>query len=167
MKRNDPVSALKGAGEKTAQALGKAGVYTIEDLLRFFPVRYERFDPPVTIAEAPSGKVCTLRGTFSSQPQSRRTGSMIVTTISLRDDTGLCRLTWFRMPYLARTLKKGDHCLVRGRFSRGPYGIVMEQPRLYGEEEYAALQATLQPVYPQAGKLSAKQIGKLLHQTFL
>ena len=164
MQERDAVVSLKGVGEKTAQTLKKAGIETVGDLIRTFPARYDRFDAPVRIQDTEGGRIVTFAGVLSSKPASRRSGRLTMTSVSLNDGSGVCRLTWFRMPYLAGTLHKGDRVIARGRFTRGPYGAVMEQPKLYRGEEYEELQQSLQPVYPAVGGLSAKQMGKLLHQ---
>ncbi len=161
---SDAVTVLKGVGEKTARALEKAGIGTVGDLLHFYPVRYDCFGEVIPIAEAPSGEICTLRGEFAGPPQNTRSGSLIRTTVSLRDGTGTVRLTWFRMPYLKNSLHPGEQRLVRGKLMRDRYGVRMDQPKLYTEEEYETLKKGLQPVYPAVEGVPAKTLIRFLHQ---
>ena len=44
MKREDPIHTLKGVGPKTEQKFHKAGIDTVDDLLRYYPVHYERYE---------------------------------------------------------------------------------------------------------------------------
>ena len=39
-----PVTALKGVGAKTAEALQSLGIYSIYDLLFYFPYRYDELE---------------------------------------------------------------------------------------------------------------------------
>lgn len=49
MNYDDPITCLKGIGEKTAALYEKLGIVTIGELMRYYPRSYERFEPPVTI----------------------------------------------------------------------------------------------------------------------
>ena len=41
-----PIDTIKGVGEKTTKLLNKLGVYTIEDILLFFPRTYLIYPNP-------------------------------------------------------------------------------------------------------------------------
>ena len=41
----DPVGCLKGVGPKTVEALATLDIKTVEDLLTYFPSRYDDFAP--------------------------------------------------------------------------------------------------------------------------
>ncbi len=43
---NQPLTVLKGVGEKRAQDLASLGIETIEDLLKYYPFRYEDIQEP-------------------------------------------------------------------------------------------------------------------------
>ena len=51
MKETDAMITLKGIGEKTEKLFQKAGIYTVGDLLRFYPRGYEVYEAPVPISE--------------------------------------------------------------------------------------------------------------------
>lgn len=55
MNYDDPITCLKGIGEKTAALYEKLGIVTIGELMRYYPRSYERFEPPVTIRAAAVG----------------------------------------------------------------------------------------------------------------
>ncbi|MCD8053858.1 MAG: ATP-dependent DNA helicase RecG [Lachnospiraceae bacterium] len=162
MRESDDITVCRGVGEKTAQTLRHMGIETVGDLLRHVPVRYDSFGGIVSVEAAESGQICALRGEFLTAPRNLRTGKLVRTMVTFGDGTGTVKLTWFRMPYLKNTLHRGERRIVRGKLVRNRYGITMEQPKLFTEEEYAALRETLQPVYPATGTLSAKVFSKIL-----
>lgn len=164
MRETDPVTSIKGIGAKAQEQLGKMGIQTVGDLIGCYPSRYDRLEAPVSVAEAADGTVVALQGELTSKPENRRGNRAIYTQVSFSDGTGRVRLTWFRMPYLANQLHKGDRLIIRGRLSRGQYGVTMEQPAIYRPEEYEPLTRTRQPVYALAGRLSEKQFGKWMQQ---
>ena len=69
-----PITQLKGIGEKTAKLFAKIGIYTVEDLLVYYPRDYETFKEALTIAQAPTGSVnaVLLTGTLELNRQRER-----------------------------------------------------------------------------------------------
>ena len=51
MKLSDPVTSIKGVGEKTAGLMKKLGIETVEELLHAYPRNYDRYEPPVRVEE--------------------------------------------------------------------------------------------------------------------
>ena len=49
------IQQLKGIGEKTAVPFAKAGIFNIEDLLRYYPRAYEIYESPVAVDEMEDG----------------------------------------------------------------------------------------------------------------
>lgn len=45
MSNSEPVSSLKGIGEKTGKLFEKLGVITIDDLLSYYPRAYDTYEP--------------------------------------------------------------------------------------------------------------------------
>lgn len=164
MRQTDPVTELKGVGKKTEEAFARLQVTTVGDLIRYYPARYDSFGPVTQLAQADSGQVTAVRVRLVTAPQLGYAGKLPVLTVKGEDGTGQIRLTWFRMPYLRSQLKRGQTVLLRGRLVRDRYGIQMDQPRIYSEEEYARLQRTLQPVYRTTEGLTDKKIAKSVSQ---
>ena len=44
-----PITSLKGIGEKTAKLFSKLGVETVEELLHDYPRAYDAYEEPVPI----------------------------------------------------------------------------------------------------------------------
>ena len=62
MKLQDKVGKIKGVGDKKATLLKNLKIETVEDLLRFFPRRYEDRRNITTIMEAPEDKEVLVCG---------------------------------------------------------------------------------------------------------
>ena len=62
MQLSDPVTSIKGIGEKTALAFGKLNIRTVQDLIRTYPRRYLGYETPVSIADAPEMERVTIQG---------------------------------------------------------------------------------------------------------
>ena len=45
------IHEIKGVGEKTEKLFAKLGIYTVGDLLRYYPRNYDVYEEAVSIAE--------------------------------------------------------------------------------------------------------------------
>lgn len=65
---NTDVRYIKGIGETRAKALEKLGVYTLRDLIAFFPRRYEDRSVIYPIAELPVGETACCQAMIAAPP---------------------------------------------------------------------------------------------------
>ena len=107
MNEKSSISALKGVGEKTEQMFQKLNIRRIDDLIRYYPARYEIFEEPVPISEAKEGKTCTVAGTVFGRIQVSAGKRLQVTTLHLKDITGTLKAIWFRVLSLSKTPRRG------------------------------------------------------------
>lgn len=165
MNEKSSISALKGVGEKTEQMFQKLNIRRIDDLIRYYPARYEIFEEPVPISEAKEGKTCTVAGTVFGRIQVSAGKRLQVTTLHLKDITGTLKVIWFRMPFLRNTLSRGGLLILRGRVVRRREGLVMEHPEIYyPAEKYTEKLHTMQPVYHLTNGLTNNAVIKAVHQ---
>lgn len=163
MRTDAAVTKLKGIGPGTAQALAARQIFTVGDLLCFYPSAYDYFDQPSTIREAEAGARCTLCLTVTGKGSVLRKGSRTITHIEAADRTGSLRLTFFNMPYVRQTLQAGSAFVFRGILRRAGSGAAyMEQPWFMEAGRYRTLTGTLQPEYPVV-----KGVGTARLRTFL
>lgn len=165
MNEQSKISELKGVGEKTEKLFRKMGVYTVGDLLRYFPRGYDVYEKPVSIGELEEGKISAVKGTVYGRVQVGGSRNMQVTTAYIKDLTGMLRVVWFRMPFLRNTLKSGSVVIVRGRVIDKKGKFVMEHPEIFSPpEEYESKQNTLQPIYPLTAGITNKAVLKAVRQ---
>lgn len=159
------ISTLKGIGEKTEKIFQKAGIYTVGDLIRYFPRGYDVYEEPVPISELEEGKTMTVTGSVYGRIQVGGSRKMQITTVYLKDITGTLKVIWFRMPFLRNTLAKAGVITLRGRVIRKKEGLVMEHPEVFcPASKYDLKQDTLQPVYPLVTGLTNHAVMKAVRQ---
>ncbi len=138
---------LKGIGEKSQKLFAKVNISTVGELLRYYPRDYETFREPTPIAQTKTGEVCAILATVCGTVNVKKVRSLTILNVLVRDSSGAMQLTFFNMPFLKNVLKPGSIHIFRGRVqARGP-AAVMEQPRLYKQEEYNRYLAFIQPRY--------------------
>lgn len=159
------ISTLKGIGEKTEKIFQKAGIYTIGDLIRYFPRGYDVYEEPVPISELEEGKTMTVTGSVYGRIQVGGSPKMQITTVYLKDISGTLKVIWFRMPFLRNTLAKAGAITLRGRVIRKKEGLVMEHPEVFcPASKYDLKQDTLQPIYPLVTGLTNHAVMKAVRQ---
>lgn len=148
MKHLEDIKTLKGIGDKTASLFHKLSVYTVEDLLEFYPRNYQSFGPPVKLAEAKPDEVVTIELGIPTSFKWKKIRNMSIGTGHGNDGTDQVSITYFNTPYLKGKLAAGSRYLFRGKVRREKDSYHMDQPVLYTYEEYQQKMGQLWPCYP-------------------
>ncbi len=159
-----PVTSLKGIGEKTGKLFEKLGVSTVRELLEYYPRGYDAFEAPVPIGELKADSMAAVEGMLKKDGDVRRFSRVAVTVASLSDETGSLQLTWYNMPFLRTVLKAGSRFVFRGKVVKKNGRMVMEQPELYSLAAYERIAGSMQPIYGQTKGLGNKTISKAVAQ---
>lgn len=161
-----PVSELKGVGEKTAKYFNKLGVYTLGDILLFFPRAYKEYNEPVYIENATVGSVCAIKGIIKTPAFLRKGRNMDVTTATVFSGKFSMDCVWFRQPYISSVLKVGQEFIFYGKLTEHNMHFKMEQAIIYTPEQYEKLRTSLQPVYHLTRGLNNNAVKKAVAQAF-
>lgn len=158
---------LKGIGPKRAVAFNDLGLSTVEDLLYYFPRRYEDRTNFSRISKLTEGSASTIKakvlakGGFSSW---RRRGFSIV-EIAVGDDSGRINCVWFNQPYLRDYFKVGDNLILYGKVERYAKELQMSSPEfeVVTEESDESLNTgRIVPVYKLPVKVSQRSLRSLV-----
>jgi ATP-dependent DNA helicase RecG len=124
-----PASRVPGVGPKTAQALARKEIATVEDLLFFLPRAYEDRRAVVPIAMLEVGRSACFAGTVTrSGVVPLRNGRRFFEAI-VSDGTAAVQLKWFRgLPHFETRLAPGTRVLVAGDVRRFRYAKELHHP---------------------------------------
>ncbi len=111
------IQYLKGIGPKRKKSFSDRGVDTIEELLYYFPRRYEDRTNFSNISELKEGEVYTIKTQVltGGQRNSWRRRAFSITEAVLADKTGKINCVWFNQPYLKEYLKTGTSLILFGK----------------------------------------------------
>ena len=87
-----------------------------------------------------------------------------VILLELTEGTARLQLTWFNMPFLRSTLKKGASYVFRGKVIRKNGRLCMEHPEIFTPAGYEEVLHRMQPVYGLTFGLTNKTITKYVKQ---
>lgn len=164
MHLNDPITELKGIGEKTATLYHKLNIFTVEDLIKHYPRDYEEWRDIVKIGELRVNQVYAVRAMVINAPQTIHIRkNMSVTTVRIKDESGACDIIYFNMPYIKNSLQVGKQYIFRGRIVLKNNRIAFDQPKIVSPQEFAQNVHRLTPVYPTTKGLSIAAITKTMH----
>ncbi len=154
-----PVQYLKGIGSAKAALFQKLGIFTIEDVILHFPRDYEDRSKLKKLAEIEDGEQCSFEGVVASKVvETRPRKGLLLSRISIRDDTGLINAVWFNQPYLKEYFKPGEKYIFYGSVTRKrSFEIVNPVYEKMGESGPVNT-CRIVPVYPATGKLSQNAI---------
>ncbi len=144
----DPVTKIKGIGEKTEKSLNKLAIFTVSDLIRHYPRGYDAFEPPIPISSIREGEKAAIEASVITSPLVKQVRNLKIISIRVKDASGSLVLSWFNMPFLKNRLMSGYHYIFRGKAVYKNGVLVIEQPDIYTREEYQRKMNILQPLYP-------------------
>lgn len=164
MHLNDPITELKGIGEKTATLYHKLNIFTVDDLIKHYPRDYEEWRDIVKIGELKVNQVYAVRAMVINAPQTVHIRkNMSITTVRIKDDSGACDIIYFNMPYIKNSLQIGKQYIFRGRIMLKNNRIAFDQPKIVSPQEFAQNVHRLTPVYPTTKGLTIAAITKTMH----
>ena len=129
------VQFVKGVGEARARLLNRLGIFNLKDLITYYPRTYEDRSVPKKIEELIDGEEALIEGIPVTRVSSVRIrGNMTLVKMSVRDDTGVCQLTWFNQPYLKSMFRVGEKYKFYGKVRKKGNRFEMNSP-VFDKEE--------------------------------
>lgn len=125
-----PIQYLKGIGPKRAKSFSKLGINTIEDLLYYFPRRYEDRTKFISISKLQEGQTYTIKAQVlaKGEHQSFRRRGFSIIEVAVGDSSGKIFCVWFNQPYLKEYFKVGLNLILYGRVEQYAGRLQMNSP---------------------------------------
>lgn len=155
------VEKIKGVGPETAKKLAKLGVETIQDLLTFWPRRYDDYSEVLPIKDIEPGAV-TVKAQIESIKTKRVRRGMHITEAVIRDESSAIRVVWFNQPYREKYFKAKQDYYFSGLYDFSFNRYVLQNPAVEEAKDFTANTARIVPIYPQTKGLASRDIRKAL-----
>lgn len=159
-----PVNNIKGVGPKATERLNRAGIFSILDLLLYFPRDYEFVNGNSDLKDIDENEkqiiTCymnRIKGDFRT-----KTGK-IITTIEFKHNEITIVGKWFNQPYIKTKFKRGEKYNLLGKYKKVSNILEIVNPQISSNE---ALKSEIIPKYSLKGELTnnflAKIVGEVL-----
>lgn len=124
-----PVQSLNGIGESRAKLFHKLGIYTIEDLISYYPRTYEDRSNVKKIADLLDDESCSFEATITSVVRENRIRrGLVIYKVNIIDDTADASAVWFNQSYLKNKFSIGEKYYFYGKASRKFGKIEIQNP---------------------------------------
>jgi ATP-dependent DNA helicase RecG len=129
MQLSDRLEILFRLDEAQKKALRKLSIFSVADLLFYFPVRYSNISELKQIAELSPGEVATVYGRVSKLKTKKGFRSKIpMAEAEIADLTGKIKIIWFNQAYLAKMMHAGEEVKLTGKVTKGKQGLYIANP---------------------------------------
>lgn len=161
---NTDVRYIKGIGEAKAKTLGKLGIFTLGDLIGWFPRRYEDRRETRPISSLIPGETACVSAMIASEPKvSHIRKGMDLVKVRAVDDTGALDVTFFNQSWLKNQLRVGETYIFYGRAEGSLLRKTMAGPVVEpeGRREFTG---RIVPVYPLTAGVSQLLLSRAIRQ---
>ncbi|WP_455165897.1 ATP-dependent DNA helicase RecG [Streptococcus sp.] len=159
MNLHQPFSVLPGIGPKSAEKYKKLGIETVEDLLLYFPFRYEDFKSK-NVLDLEDGEKAVVSGLVATPANVQYYGyKRNRLRFTIKQGELVLAVSFFNQPYLADKIELGQTVAVFGKWDKA-------KGALTGMKLLAQVEDDLQPVYRLAQGVSQSALVKVIKTAF-
>lgn len=164
MNINDNIKNLKSVGPKRLKLLNNIGIFSIKDLLYFYPRRYEDSSKILKLSEGIIGEKATFRCRILSLLDNRniRRG-LSITSFLIEDDSAEAKLIFFNNRFIKNTIDFGETYLIYGKYERFRGRIQLTSPEIEKVDNIRNL-GRIRGIYNQTKGLTNNNIDYLIDQ---
>ncbi len=158
-----PVQYLKGVGPKKARLLNKLGIFSIRDLLFYFPRRYEDRGDIIPIRDVVEDELFVVLGQVFTHNYIRTNKERDILKIGIEDGTGELYLVCFNREFLKDILYIGRKVLVIGKakYRFGEYQVADFEYELPEKKEIKEATGII-PIYPLTEGITQKEFRSIV-----
>ena len=152
------LKSIKGIASGTEQKLNSLGIYTIENLVEFYPYRYNILNL-ITIDEAKEDESCTIKGVVVDAPKvqyiKRNFNRM---TFKIITNKQMVNVTIFNRAFFKQHLTLNKEVVITGKYKR------INNSFMASDLKFNISENKIEPVYHLVEGLSNSQMSKYIKE---
>jgi len=161
------VKFVKGVGPNRVKLLNQLGIFTLYDLITYFPREHEDRSKAKEIAYLQDGETVLFEGyVVSRMSEIRIRKGLTLYKLIIRDGTGTCTATWYNQPYLKQRFKVNEKYKFYGKINN-KFGKIDVQSPTFEEIEKSKNTGKIIPIYPLTYGISQNVIRKIIESGIL
>ena len=162
------INSLARIGKTTNLRFKKLGLETIQDLIFYFPWRYDNFGQALPIKDVAENSTVNIVGQIDLIHNRRSFRKKIYVTEALvKDETETIKVIWFNQAFITKTLHMGDTVSLAGKVILQDGQLVLLSPtyeKISNSHQDLIHTQGLTPIYSTTANLTQKQIRTLIKQ---
>ncbi|TKC18624.1 ATP-dependent DNA helicase RecG [Robertmurraya kyonggiensis] len=156
------ITQVKGIGDETAQILAELNIYTVEDLLEYYPFRYEDYRLR-DLTQVAHEERLTVEGIVQSEPTLMYFGrKKSKLTFKLLVGNFLIQVVFFNQPYLKNNVALNETIQVTGKWDMHRRTITASEMKTGPSQQ----KESLSPIYSVKGNVTVKGIRRFIQLAF-
>ncbi len=162
MELNQDVQYIKGVGPTKVKLLNNLGIYTLEDLITYYPRDYEDRGKPRKIEDLQDGEEALIKAIPASRFHVINVKrNMKICKLLVRDETGTMEIVWYNQQYLKDKFIGGKWYSFYGKVSKKTGTVTMNSP-VFDSENESKNTGKIIPIYPLTYKLSQNVLRQII-----
>ena len=156
------VKFIKGVGPNRVQLLNKIGIFTLKDLITYYPRDYEDRNNARKLIECYDSEEVTIEAIVVSRiTETRLSKGRTMQKLVVRDETASATITWFNHSFLKTKFEIGKKYRFYGKISN-KYGRIEINSPVFDEIEKTNNTGKIIPIYPLTFNLTQNTIRKIM-----
>ncbi|WP_010240914.1 ATP-dependent DNA helicase RecG [Clostridium arbusti] len=156
------ISSIKGVGPKLKIVLNKCNIFSVLDLLLYFPRDYENVSYTKNINDFDKGSKVMIKCRFLKNEGSFRSkNGKIVSKLIFTDGLNIFKGVWFNMPYIYKTFILDNDYILLGKINKVKGEITLDVPQVVKNENIES--GKLIPIYALRENLKSTYIIKIVN----
>ena len=145
---NQDVKYVKGVGPNKVKLLNKLNIYTLNDLITYYPRDYEDRSIVTNLKDVVDNEKYTIEVLALTDVNVRYINrNKNYEKVIVKDDTDNCVITWFNQPYVKDNIKKGEKYRFNGKVTKKNGFIELNSPT-YDSIANTKNTGKIIPIYP-------------------
>ena len=166
MDLNKDVKYVKTVGPNRVKLLNKLKINTLKDLITYYPRDYEDRSKPKNLYECADGEEVLIEAMATGRIAEMHKGRMVISKLTVKDQTGTCYITWFNQGYLRDKFQPGRMYRFFGKISVKGSRFEMNSP-VYDEIDQSKNTGKIIPIYPLTYELKQSTLRKIIENGLL
>ncbi len=163
---NKDVKYVKTVGPSRVKLLNKLKIYTLKDLIEYYPRDYEDRSKPKNLYECIDGEEVLIEAMPTGRISEMHKGRMTISRLIVKDQTGTCYITWFNQGYLRDKFQPGRMYRFFGKISNKSGRLEMNSP-VYDEIDQSKNTGKIIPIYPLTYELKQTTLRRIIENGLL
>ena len=160
------VKYVKTVGPSRVKLLNKLKIYTLKDLIEYYPRDYEDRSKPKNLYECTDGEEVLIEAMPTGRISEMHKGRMTISRLIVKDQTGTCYITWFNQGYLRDKFQPGRMYRFFGKISIRGSRYEMNSP-VYDEIDQSKNTGKIIPIYPLTFELKQNTLRRIIENGLL
>ena len=166
MDLNKDVKYIKGVGPNRVQLLNKIGIFTLKDLITYYPRTYEDRSKPKNIIECINEEEVLIEAIACGKVSEVRLKGKTMQRLLVKDETSSCTITWFNQSYLKNKFNLGQKYKFYGKIMNHYGKYTMTSP-VFDENSQNFNTGKIIPLYPLTYQLSQNVLRRIIENGLL